>query len=101
MMKCNNCSNFSIGKLRVKANYNYGRKYYFIWLLKCMEMNVVLDTIKENQGLEDIFVPDVAPCWDCPGLRDLRKKDEIPHFELTIMKNGERMNDFSEFMKNN
>lgn len=57
--------------------------------------------IREKLGLGEVEIPKVSPIWDCPNLQELRKKDQIPHFELTIMKNGERMNDFNEWIKIN
>lgn len=80
--------------------FNNNKDYYSVKLLKCNDLNIILNTIKRDRTLIDT-IPDVLPVWNCQVLQKLRKKDKIPHFELTIMKNGERMNDFDEFMKNN
>jgi len=99
-MICNNCSNFSKGKLRVKIKSGNKKAYYFIWLLKCIELNNTLETIKESQGLEEIKISNISPSWDCPELQRLRKQDKIPHFELTVL-NGYTNNDFEQWIKSN
>ena len=99
-MTCNNCNHFSIGKLKVKIKTINKRAYYFIRLLKCMKLNIILRTVRENQGLEDIEIPKIFPIWDCPGLCELRKDGEIPQIELTVL-NGYTNNDFTEWVKSN
>jgi len=96
-MKCNSCKFFSIEKLKIRAN---NKNYYFILLLKCTELNIILEIVKEERGLENIFIPDVSPAWDCSKLQELRKKDKAPHFELSIA-NGYLFNDFTDWIKNN
>lgn len=100
-MICNNCKYFSISELKTSVKYANNRDYYSVYLLKCKDLNIILKTIKEDAGLKDIEIPDVLPVWNCLRLQKLRKKDQVPHFELTIMKNGERMNDFNEWIKIN
>ncbi len=83
-MKCNKCPYFSTGKLKVVDRYNYGRNYYYIVLVKCNKMNSIMLTIKDQQGLEDIEIPDIVPDWNCLELQKLREKNEISHFEMSI-----------------
>jgi len=83
-MKCNKCPHFSAVKFKINHRYNYGRNYYFIWLLKCKKMNNILETINDQRGLEDIEIPDIMPDWNCPELQKLRKQEKISHFEMSI-----------------
>lgn len=84
-MECNNCPSFSVGKLKVINRYNYNRNYYYILLVKCSKMNSILRIIRNQQGLEDVEIPDVKPPWNCPELQKLRKQDKVPHFEMSIL----------------
>ena len=99
-MTCNNCKYFSIRELKTSVKYANNRDYYSILLLKCKDLNIILEAVGRDAGLKDVEIPDILPIWDCPRLQELRKKDKIPHFELTIL-NGYTNNNFNEWIKIN
>ena len=86
--------------MKVKSTNIQHGGYYITYLLKCDVMNVILNAVKQIQGLKGITIQDVLPAWDCPKLQELRKNGKMPGVMLSIL-NGYTVNDFEEFMKNN